>query len=137
MVEGVIDDEPAIVRLVAPLADVEREGCDVGIDDDCTGGGCPDKILQCCSGGIEVSLEEDHLGRWCRGADEEDKLLLLLILTLFDAYEALVNTFLEGDELMVDGIALEKVALENLCCPDAELCASLALDAIAYGYDDI
>ena len=72
MIKGIIYDEPAIVGLIAPLA------------------------------------------------DEEVELLLLLILTLFDAKHAFINVLLEGNELMVDRIAIQQILLKYAICPRPE-----------------
>ena len=39
--------------------------------------------------------------------------------------------------MFVDGITFDKIVLQYLSGPDAECCASLALNAISYRDDDI
>ena len=54
------------------------------------------------------------------GVDEEGYLLFVLLEAVFDAEKTVVNVFLEGNELAVDGVALEEVLLEDVVCPCAE-----------------
>ena len=147
VVEDVVDDEPTVVGLFLPLADVdmgigeeavvlvhealhalayscsvdgccdlgladiqdvEREGGDVGIDDDDTSGGGAHEVLQGYTGRVEITLEEHHLGRRRGGSDEEVELLLLLGLRVLDAchaqrllIEPSVHLTLHGEQLLV------------------------------------
>lgn len=51
--------------------------------------------------------------------------------------EACIYLSLDGEKLLIDGVTLEEVLLEDTCGPNSELCASLAFDTIAHRYDDI
>lgn len=89
--------------------DAERQAGNVSIDENDACGGGLDQGLERSPGCIEVTLEEDHLGWWRGGTDEEVKLLLLLGLGVFDTCHTLVDSLLQGYELVVDGVSLEEV----------------------------
>lgn len=62
---------------------------------------------------------------------------MLSLARAFYAKKTVINMLLQGDELLIDGVAFEQVLTEDVGSPNAELGTPLALDSIAHGDDYI
>ena len=117
----------------ACFEDVEGVGSHIAIDEDDFGGGALDEGFGYLAAFEQVAFEYDSFMGRLIGAHEEVDLLLVLLKGLLDGGEATINSFLEGNELVVDAVALEEVLLEDVVCPCAEEDALRRMDAISHG----